>query len=74
MQKLFESWRRFSEVKNYTPDPEEFPHDRARSKDEYIKEFPTIDVRTKEHVKDVVRRLLSLRKIGIERDNITFNP
>ena len=22
MQKLFESWRRFSEVKNYTPDPE----------------------------------------------------
>jgi len=43
-----------------------------RSTAEYVKEFPMIDVRAKEHIRDVVQLLLKQRDIGIMRDNITF--
>jgi len=50
----------------------EFPHDRARSKDEYIKEFPTINHATKEATKEVLKKWLRARHISIITDNITF--
>tara|TARA_R110002074_G_scaffold381207_1_gene560164 strand:+ start:2299 stop:2658 length:360 start_codon:yes stop_codon:yes gene_type:complete len=43
-----------------------------RSTAEYIKEFPSIDVQTKQYIKSVVKQLLQQRDIGIDPDNINF--
>ena len=41
---------------------------------QYIEEYPTLNNIDKEYIRDIVKKLLKQRDIGIDRDNITFNP
>ena len=45
-----------------------------KSEAQYMEEYPTLKDADKEYIRDIVKKLLKQRDIGIDRDNITFNP